>query len=75
MFHDLLGLEDRVQPKFVRRYASLKADAVVAVAAYAADVRAGRFPSHDESYHLAEEVSRTLLATDDELVALYGGIG
>jgi 3-methyl-2-oxobutanoate hydroxymethyltransferase len=75
VFHDLLGLEDRVLPKFVRRYASLKADAVVALAAYAEDVRAGRFPSYDESYHLADEVSRGLLATDDEFVALYGGIG
>jgi 3-methyl-2-oxobutanoate hydroxymethyltransferase len=75
VFHDLLGLEDRVLPKFVRRYASLKADAVRAVAAYAADVRARRFPSHDESYHLADDVSRTLLAADDEFEAVYGGIG
>jgi 3-methyl-2-oxobutanoate hydroxymethyltransferase len=51
VMHDLLGLEDRVTPKFVRRYADLKADAVAAVAAYAADVRTGRFPSADESYH------------------------
>ncbi len=33
VLHDVLGLEDRVLPKFVRRYASLKADAVAAVAA------------------------------------------
>jgi 3-methyl-2-oxobutanoate hydroxymethyltransferase len=38
VFHDLLGIEDRVLPKFVRRYASLKADAVAAIAAYADDV-------------------------------------
>jgi 3-methyl-2-oxobutanoate hydroxymethyltransferase len=60
VFHDLLGLEDRVLPKFVRRYASLKTDAVAAVAAYAADVRAGRFPSDQESYHLADGVADAL---------------
>ena len=60
VFHDVLGIEDRIAPKFVRRYASLKEDAVAAVAAYADDVRAGRFPGPDESYHLAAEVAETL---------------
>jgi 3-methyl-2-oxobutanoate hydroxymethyltransferase len=55
VMHDLLGLEDRVTPKFVRRYAALKADAVAAVSAYADDVRAGRFPGPEESYHLPGE--------------------
>lgn len=50
VFHDVLGLEDRVIPKFVRRYAELGADATRALGAYADDVRAGRFPSADESY-------------------------
>ena len=60
VLHDLLGLEDRIVPKFVRRYASVKIDAVAAVAAYAADVRAGAFPSDAESYHLSDEVAATL---------------
>jgi 3-methyl-2-oxobutanoate hydroxymethyltransferase len=60
VFHDLLGLEDRVLPKFVRRYASLKADAVAAVAAFADDVRAGRFPADDETYHLSDDVAEAL---------------
>ncbi|HEX9545864.1 MAG TPA: 3-methyl-2-oxobutanoate hydroxymethyltransferase [Acidimicrobiales bacterium] len=72
VFHDLLGLEDRVLPKFVRRYASLKADAVTAMTAYANDVRTGRFPSDDESYHLSSEVARRLLADDELAVGLYG---
>ncbi len=58
VFHDLLGLEDRVVPKFVRRYASMKADAVAAVSAFADDVRAGRFPDEAESYHLDAETAR-----------------
>jgi 3-methyl-2-oxobutanoate hydroxymethyltransferase len=64
VFHDLLGLEDRMAPKFVRRYASLKADAVVAMRAYADDVRTGAFPNDAESYHLSDEVA--------ELLGLYG---
>ena len=65
VFHDLLGIEDRMAPKFVRRYASLKADAVTAMAAYADDVRSGAFPDDSESYHLADDVA--------ELLGLYGG--
>jgi 3-methyl-2-oxobutanoate hydroxymethyltransferase len=65
VFHDVLGLEDRIIPKFVRRYASLKADGTAALATFASDVRAGRFPASEESYHLAGDVAETL--------ALYGG--
>ena len=52
VYHDLLGIEDRIVPKFVRRYADLKTVSVAAVAAFAADVRSGAFPSEAESYHL-----------------------
>jgi 3-methyl-2-oxobutanoate hydroxymethyltransferase len=65
VFHDLLGIEDRMAPKFVRRYGNLKADAVAAMTAYADDVRSGRFPDDSESYHLSDEVA--------ELLGLYGG--
>ncbi|HEX3622994.1 MAG TPA: 3-methyl-2-oxobutanoate hydroxymethyltransferase [Acidimicrobiales bacterium] len=60
VMHDLLGLEDRIAPKFVRRYESVKSAGVAAVAAYADDVRARRFPSDAESYHLSEEVATVL---------------
>jgi 3-methyl-2-oxobutanoate hydroxymethyltransferase len=60
VFHDLLGLEDRMAPKFVRRYGSLRADGVAAVAAYADDVRSGAFPSDAETYHLTDDVAEEL---------------
>ena len=60
VFHDLLGIEDRVNPKFVRRYADIKAQSVAAIGAYAHDVRTGRFPAHDESYHLSNEQAEAL---------------
>ena len=60
VYHDLLGIEDRIRPKFTRRYAELKEAGVAAMSAYAADVRSGAFPSADESYHLSAEVAETL---------------
>ncbi len=60
VFHDLLGIEDRITPKFVRRYASLKSDAVAAMRDFATDVRGGSFPNASESYHLTDEVAEAL---------------
>src|SRR3984957_4653323 len=50
VMHDLLGLEPAWKPRFVRRYAEMGKAAGEAFAAYAADVRAGRFPSPQETY-------------------------
>ena len=44
----------------MRRYASLEADGVAAVAAFVSDVRDGRFPSDGESYHLTDDVADVL---------------
>ena len=74
VFHDLLGLEDRVLPKFVRRYASLKTDAVAAMSAFASDVRGHRFPNPDESYHLTGDVARQLDGAADQVIGLYGRV-
>ena len=54
VFHDLLGLETRLVPKFVRRYADLDTLATDALRSFATDVRSGAFPSSQESYHLSE---------------------
>jgi 3-methyl-2-oxobutanoate hydroxymethyltransferase len=51
VFHDLLGLSGPRVPKFVRQYADLATTATEAVAAFAADVRGGSFPSPEETYH------------------------
>ena len=60
VYHDVLGIEDRITPKFVRRYASLKDEGVRALGAFAEDVRTGRFPAPEESYHLSEEQAEAL---------------
>jgi len=46
---DMLGLFDWT-PKFVRRYGDIRGEIAQAVAAYADDVRAGRFPAAAETY-------------------------
>jgi 3-methyl-2-oxobutanoate hydroxymethyltransferase len=64
VYHDLLGLQDYLRPKFVRRYANLHADAVAAVERFAEDVRIGNFPSSEETYHAADDVAETLRLND-----------
>jgi 3-methyl-2-oxobutanoate hydroxymethyltransferase len=60
VLHDVLGIEDRIQPKFVRRYGSIMADSVAALGDFAADVRSGRFPADEECYHLKGETAAAL---------------
>ena len=57
--YDLLGAFDTFKPKFAKRYANLAQDATDAFAAYAEDVRSGRFPDADHSYQMKpEEIER-----------------
>lgn len=67
VYHDVLGIEDRFIPKFVRRYADMKTATIDALSSYAADVRSGAFPNDDESYHLADDQA--------EAFGLYGSGG
>ena len=58
--HDLLGLQDDLHPRFVRRYAELGAATVDALGRFAADVRSGEFPSTHESYSLNSQEAAAL---------------
>ncbi|MGH1504504.1 MAG: 3-methyl-2-oxobutanoate hydroxymethyltransferase [Acidimicrobiales bacterium] len=60
VYHDVIGLENRFKPKFVRRYGNAFDDQVSAVAAYADDVRAKTFPADDETYHANDELTEAL---------------
>jgi 3-methyl-2-oxobutanoate hydroxymethyltransferase len=51
VLYDLLGLFTEFTPKFVRRYADLRTQALEAVRRYKEEVELGKFPSEDESYH------------------------
>ena len=67
VYHDVLGIEQDIRPKFSRRYAELGGDATEALRSFSDDVRSGAFPGPDESYHLSAEVAETL--------GLYGATG
>jgi 3-methyl-2-oxobutanoate hydroxymethyltransferase len=52
VLHDMLGVFEPPGYKFVKRYAEIGAAIRDAVAAYADDVRAGRFPSEEHTFHI-----------------------
>jgi 3-methyl-2-oxobutanoate hydroxymethyltransferase len=69
VFHDLLGFagEGRSMPKFVRRYAALEETATLAVAQFADDVREGRYPSSEETYHMTDQMADVFESSGLEL--------
>ncbi len=54
VFHDLLGIREGLGARFVKRYASLQDEMVAGVAAYADDVRSGRYPGPEHGYSIDE---------------------
>ncbi len=60
VFHDLLGINHDLQPKFVRTYANLKETTIDALSTFADDVRSKNFPTQDESYQLSDDEIETL---------------
>ncbi len=62
VFHDLVGLTQGTVPKFARRYANLAEVIARAAGEYCEDVRSGRFPSDEQSFHLSAEVRERLRA-------------
>jgi 3-methyl-2-oxobutanoate hydroxymethyltransferase len=69
VYHDLLGMEERIAPRFVRRYAEVGKVSREAIARYADDVRSGRFPAPDESYGVALKVGRPV---EEPVGKVYG---
>lgn len=60
VYADLVGLENRFKPKFVRRYGNAFDDQTAALAQYAADVRGGTFPAADEAYKANDTLTEAL---------------
>ena len=50
--HDVLGLYEKIKPKFVRRYRELGVEIVKAVESYKSDVISGKFPSQEHSFSM-----------------------
>lgn len=58
--HDLLGLFERFQPRFVKRYAELAGTIKDAAAAYVRDVQGGAFPGPEQTVAMDPEESAKL---------------
>jgi 3-methyl-2-oxobutanoate hydroxymethyltransferase len=50
--HDVLGLFEKLKPKFAKRYLELAGDIVKAVTSYKNDVVSGKFPSQEHSFSI-----------------------
>jgi len=67
VYHDLLGLYGDFVPKHTKQYAKVGDIVREAVAAYASDVREGRFPTEDQSFEMDEGALTELLTNDDDV--------
>ena len=65
VFHDLLGIENTLTPKFVKRYAQLNDVMIDAIREFRREVTQGTFPDLDHSYG-AESARRIPHAGSDE---------
>jgi 3-methyl-2-oxobutanoate hydroxymethyltransferase len=54
VWHDLLGLSDGQSARFVKRYADLGNEILVALKNYAGDVRTSRFPEERHTYSMSK---------------------
>jgi len=52
VFHDVLGLYEKIKPKFAKRYLELSNEIVNAVISYKNDVVFGKFPSSEHSFSM-----------------------
>lgn len=50
VLHDMLGINDRVVPKFVKKYADLRNAAIKEIGEYVKEVKDGTFPSQEYEY-------------------------
>jgi len=50
VFHDLLGIENGLRPKFVKRYEELNDRMIAAISRFRQEVKSGVFPDLDHSY-------------------------
>lgn len=52
VIHDMIGMYDKLKPKFVKRYLSLSKEITKAVSLYKKDVESGRFPAKENSFFM-----------------------
>ena len=62
VFHDVLGLYDRLRPRFVKQFAALGEQAVAALTGYVEAVRTSDFPGPEQSFPMAPEAQAAFAA-------------
>lgn len=60
VYHDIIGLENRFKPKFVRRFGTAYEDQLESVKQYADEVRQKTFPAEAETYVARDELTEAL---------------
>jgi 3-methyl-2-oxobutanoate hydroxymethyltransferase len=55
VLHDMLGIYQDIQPRFVKRYAELSKSIFDAVSGYNRDVKEGRFPEESNTFYMNTE--------------------
>lgn len=55
VIHDLLGLYDKIKPKFAKQYLSLSKEITRAVTKYKEDVESGKFPAKENWFEMGED--------------------
>ena len=60
VWQDMLGITERLSPKFVKRFAPVGDTMRAAFAAYADEVRAGTFPGPEHCFSMDEELLNRL---------------
>jgi len=57
VFHDVVGLTRDLRPRFVRRYADLSSAIEEAARGFRRDVKEGKFPSAEETFHARKTIT------------------
>ena len=57
---DLLGMYDKIKPKFAKRYMNLSEDIVKSLEEYRTDVESGSFPAKENSFSMNDEELKKL---------------
>lgn len=52
VLHDMLGMYEKLKPKFVKRYMGLSRDITKAIVKYRRDIETGRFPGRENSFFM-----------------------
>jgi 3-methyl-2-oxobutanoate hydroxymethyltransferase len=55
VWHDLLGINEGVAPRFVKRYADVAGETRRGLEAFAAEVRSGAYPAAEHTYKIAAD--------------------